>query len=926
MIAQAKLAHWNNFVGNLDDRVDLGIVYKEIKKIKQQYCPPDFDLRVGDRVFKTNQAKADAFAEVFADASSTYHLPAGMQEYRDSYETLNPLQDPAPADLAVNCPFTRAELETALSSITKLKASEGVDRVSYRMLRELSEPYMEALLALFRRCWEGGVISDGWKHAIVTPIPKQGKSRKEVGNYRPISLTSHIGKIYERIVKQRLNHFCESKGVIPLCQAGFRTGRGVSDHLVRLGAHVRRARLRRRALYSCFFDVRRAYDTVWHGRLLRKIKEVGLSGQMYNFVKAFLSKRTFQVRWKGTLSNSQRLDMGVPQGSVIAPLLFSIMLYDINKIQKHDAIITLYADDLAIWKESKCRKFTNITKTNSRLRQIQKQFQEIINTVNQYMFQNGFSLSVEKTVFVIFGPWHPVSPEFSIIINGQRLYAAKQVKYLGVTFQWSGSVSKHVHSNIQSALRATNLVKLLSRMPWANQPKTMITLVKSLVRSRLYYGLEACYDMPPSLITAIERAECRAIKLALGLPRATPRYLAYREAGMLPAKLYLQFICAKYQFRSQTTDNSTGVEVLGDFGGPATARFCVPFRDFTQDLVRAAGVEGQRAARRPIHPYPPWVVEGARVELEVAGLRKSDNPLILQTAARELINNQYNHCICVYTDGSMMTEGVGAAFVVPQLSNLTRKYQLPHVSIFTAELVAILMALNFFNDLYQPPMAVSVFSDSLSALQAIKHNSQSSREDVVKEIVVVCHQLITRGTDIVLQWVPSHVGVPGNESADRAAKQAARGLGATALHLTLSFTDIKTLLTRAVWKLCGEEFAAKARDSGYTNDLSPPTRHGVRFPPLSVHLSIIMYRLRCDVWRTIFVPKLCLCGQMVSPYHAIFKCPALVGHFKPIIDKLRLLNLPPDLSSLCRFRDDAGWGLAVDTAKLIFTSGVAAHI
>ena len=69
--------------------------------------------------------------------------------------------------------------------------------------------------------------------------------------------------------------------------------------------------------------------------------------------------------------------------------------------------------------------------------------------------------------------------------------------------------------------------------------------------------------------------------------------------------------------------------------------------------------------------------------------------------------------------------------------------------------------------------------------------------------VSVCHQLITRGTDIVLQWVPSHVGVPGNESADRAAKQAARGLGATALHWTLSFTDIKTLLTRAVWKLCG---------------------------------------------------------------------------------------------------------------------------
>ena len=93
----------------------------------------------------------------------------------------------------------------------------------------------------------------------------------------------------------------------------------------------------------------------------------------------------------------------------------------------------------------------------------------------------------------------------------------------------------------------------------------------------------------------------------------------------------------------------------------------------------------------------------------MTGLRRSDNPLILQATARELINNKYNRCICVYTDGSVTTEGVGAAFDVPQLSNLNRKYQLPHVFIFTAELVAILMALNFFNDLCQPPMAVSFF-------------------------------------------------------------------------------------------------------------------------------------------------------------------------------------------------------------------------
>ena len=927
VIAQAKLDHWNHFVGNLDDKADLGAVYKEIKKIKQQYCLPDSDLREGDRVFKTKKAKADAFAEVFSNASSIDHLPAGMREYRDAYERNNPLQDPAPADLAINCPLTHAELETALTSITKLKVSEGPDLVSYRMLRELPETYMEALLALFRRCWEEGVIPDGWKHAIVTPIPKHGKSRKEIGNYRPISLTSHIGKIYERILKRRLNHFCESKGVIPVCQAGFRTGRGVSDHLVRLGAHVRRARMRRRALYSCFFDVRRAYDTVWHRRLLEKSKKVGLSGRIFNFLKAFLRNRTFQVRWRDTLSNSQRLDMGVLQGSVIAPLLFSIMLSDIDKIKSHNSIITLYADDLAVWKESKCRKFTNVSKTNSRFWQIQKHFQEVVSNVEQYMAANGFSLSAQKTVFIIFGPLRALPKECSISVCGERLYAAKQVKYLGVTFQRSGSVCQHIKNNIQSASRAVNLIKMLIRTPWANHPKTMITLVKSLVRSRLYYGLEACYDMPASLITAIEQAECRAIKLALGLPRATPRYLAYREAGMLPATLYIKLICAKYRFRSQSVNNSVKEEVVGAFGGPAEVRFCVPFRDFVQDLVQAAGVEGCGVAQRPIHPYPPWVVEVARIELEMAGLRKVDDPHYIHTVCQEVIEKKYSYHLQIYTDGSKMKEGVGASFVIPEFKNIIKKYKLPNnVSVFTAELVAILMALNFINDLAHTPLAVVIFSDSLSALQSIKHDKLSSREDAVKEIVVIIHQLITRGTAVTLQWVPSHVGLTGNERADRAAKQAADGLGATEINLTLSFSDIKSLLTRAVWGRWAEEFAAQAGDSCYSNDLSPPCRDGVRLPSVSAHLTGIIYRLRCNVWKSICIPKACPCGQQISPFHILFKCSEFQSHFKIINDKLKQLNLPPALSSVCRYHEGVGWGLAVETAKLIYSTSVSAHI
>jgi hypothetical protein len=286
------------------------------------------------------------------------------------------------------------------------------------------------------------------------------------------------------------------------------------------------------------------------------------------------------------------------------------MLYDIDKIKTSDEILTLYADDLAVWKLTRCRRLKNITKSNSIFRQAQREFQEIMTEVEKYMAANGFCLSPQKTVFIIFGP-KCLPKNLSIIVGGERLFAANQVKYLGATFNRTGNGNLHIHNNIQAARKAVNLIKLLSRIPWANHPKTMVTLVGALVRSRLYYGLEAFYDIPPSQVLALERTECRAIKLALGLPSATPNYLAYREAGMLPVNHYIKLNCAKYIFRAQTVANSTKEEVLSAFGGPASVRFCVPLREFVQDLVQAAGVEGSGVAQRPIHAYSPGIVEGA---------------------------------------------------------------------------------------------------------------------------------------------------------------------------------------------------------------------------------------------------------------------------------------------------------------------------
>ena len=211
-------------------------------------------------------------AEAFAEASDCDSLPADMRQRRREMEVN--YSDPEPDDsLTVNSTLTLAELKRALSAIKKVKVSTGVDTVSYHMLREVPESSLKTVLGFFQRCWEGGAVPSGWKHAVVVPIHKHGKPKKELGSYRPISLTSQLGKVFERVIKHRLEYYCESKKVFPACQAGFRRGRGVTDHLVKLGEHVGRALGKRKVLLSCFFDVSRAYDQVWHAKLLQKLQK-----------------------------------------------------------------------------------------------------------------------------------------------------------------------------------------------------------------------------------------------------------------------------------------------------------------------------------------------------------------------------------------------------------------------------------------------------------------------------------------------------------------------------------------------------------------------------------------------------------------------------------------------------------------------------
>ncbi|KAL8573751.1 hypothetical protein ACOMHN_019025 [Nucella lapillus] len=166
------------------------------------------------------------------------------------------------------------------------------------MIRRFPEPALRMLHTFFQTCWTTGNIPKDWKKATVVAIPKNGKPPQQTSSYRPIALTPHLGKVYKRVLKNRLDHHLEKNEILPLCQAGFRKGRNCMEHVVRLIEDTKKWSLKgkNKKTVATFFDIKKAFDSVWHAKLLNKMGALGITGRMYNFIQTFLDSREITVK------------------------------------------------------------------------------------------------------------------------------------------------------------------------------------------------------------------------------------------------------------------------------------------------------------------------------------------------------------------------------------------------------------------------------------------------------------------------------------------------------------------------------------------------------------------------------------------------------------------------------------------------------
>lgn len=195
--------------------------------------------------------------------------------------------------------FTLHELDRALAGLSRKKTAPGADGVTNAALRNLDKNSRPALLELLNKAWRDADLPESWRSAVVVPIRKPNKPATELSSYRPIALTSCVGKLLERLVQRRLEHHLESVGAFHENTCGFRKNRCTADAIAEIATLLENGRALSRTTGVVLLDISKAFDAVKHSAIIKALKQLGIWGRPLKYVRAYLSGRTAQLRSSG---------------------------------------------------------------------------------------------------------------------------------------------------------------------------------------------------------------------------------------------------------------------------------------------------------------------------------------------------------------------------------------------------------------------------------------------------------------------------------------------------------------------------------------------------------------------------------------------------------------------------------------------------
>ena len=243
---------------------------------------------------------------------------------------------------------TGAGVHKLLRNLNPGKAS-GPDEIPTRLLKELADEITPVVASLIRQSTDNGYLPDVWKDAWITPVFKKG-ARSEPANYRPVSLTCIVCKLAEHILCSHIRGHLDDHGILTPANHGFRAGHSCETQLLLTTHDLLRHRDLGHQIDIGILDFSKAFDTVPHQRLVNKLRIYGIEGKVLEWITSFLTDRRQLVVCDGSRSQYSPVTSGVPQGTVLGPLLFLLHLNDLPTVVDPGTSVRLFADDALIYR------------------------------------------------------------------------------------------------------------------------------------------------------------------------------------------------------------------------------------------------------------------------------------------------------------------------------------------------------------------------------------------------------------------------------------------------------------------------------------------------------------------------------------------------------------------------------------------------
>ena len=286
------------------------------------------------------------------------------------------------------------------------------------------------------------------------------------------------------MVVNRLKWYLEFYSLLSEVQSGFRHRRKTTDHILRLHDIVTKSLANKHHVLAVFIDIEKAYDKVSKDALLLKLLKIGINGNMFSFIRSFLSNRSFQVRVGSSLSQIKFPANGIPQGSILSPVLFSILINDLpGSIRSRTA---LYADDFSFWESGSC------------IRKLNDLCQHSLTKVEKWCDKWGFQISQSKSAAVLFTNKRNLPP-ICLKLQQRSIPVRNEYKFLGITFQRNGTYYSHIERVHSKCLQRLNLLRMLTGTSWDAATSPLLHIYRALIRSVLEYGTKAYFLHLPLL-------------------------------------------------------------------------------------------------------------------------------------------------------------------------------------------------------------------------------------------------------------------------------------------------------------------------------------------------------------------------------------------------------------------------------------------